>query len=209
VSGHIRVKICGITHPDDAQAAVDAGADLIGLNFVPGSPRELQIKVAAEIADRVAGQVERVAIFRDAMPDEIERVLRRVELERIQFHGSESEEDVEAIDLPVIKSIRGADPEAAEEYPGAILLLDHPSGPAGGGQAWNWSESLHLIEQGHDVILAGGLNPDNVGAVLGEFEDLLPWGVDVATGVEGDAPRKDPARVAAFVEAVRKVEASE
>jgi phosphoribosylanthranilate isomerase len=209
VSGHIRVKICGITHPDDAQAAVDAGADLIGLNFVPGSPRELQIKTAVEISDRVAGQVERVAIFRDAMPDEIERVLRRVELERLQFHGSESEEDVEAIDLPVIKSIRGADPEAAEAYPGTILLLDHPSGPAGSGQAWNWSESLHLIEQGHDVILAGGLNPDNVGAVLGEFEDLLPWGVDVATGVEGDAPRKDPVRVAAFVEAVRKIEASE
>ena len=111
MSGHIRVKICGITHADDAQAAVDAGADLIGLNFVPGSPRCLELRNAVEIAERVAGQVERVAVFQDAMPDEIERVLRRVDLERVQLHGEESEEDVEAIDLPVIKAIRGADAE--------------------------------------------------------------------------------------------------
>ena len=202
----IRIKICGIMHPDDARAALDAGADMIGLNFVLDSPRQLDLKTAAEIAEQVAGQVERVAVFRDALPEEIERVLRRVDLERVQLHGNESREDVEAIDLPVIKAIRGADIEAAETYPGTVLLVDHPTEGGGSGKTWNWSESAVLIEQGHDIILAGGLNPDNVGEILGGFEDLLPWGVDVATGVEGPDRRKDPLRMAAFVEAVRKSE---
>ncbi len=202
----VRLKICGITHPDDAQAAVDAGADLIGLNFVPGSPRLLDLKTAEVIAERVAGQVERVAVFRDALPDEVERVLRRVDLERVQLHGEESEEDVEAIDLPVIKAIRGADREAAERYPGTMLLLDHPTQGGGGGKVWDWKQASGLIERGHAVILAGGLDPDNFCATLGDFEDLLPWGVDVSTGVEAAGRRKDPAKVAAFIEAVRKAE---
>ena len=90
----VRVKICGITHPDDARAAVDAGADLIGVNFVPGSPRCVDLRTAEAICAAVSGGVERVAVFRDAAPDEIARVLRRAELERVQLHGSETEEDV-------------------------------------------------------------------------------------------------------------------
>ena len=206
MSGTIRIKICGITHPDDALAAVDAGADLIGLNFVPGSPRRLELKVAVEIAERVARQVERVAVFRDAEPVEIERVLRRVDLERVQLHGDESEEDVEAVDLPVIKALRGADVEAAEEYPGAILLLDHPDRGGGEGKPWNWSDASPLLELGHDVILAGGLDPTNVAQALDGLGELLPWGVDVASGVEGENHRVDPAKIAAFIRAVRLVE---
>jgi phosphoribosylanthranilate isomerase len=206
VSGRIRIKICGITHPEDAEAAVAAGADLIGLNFVPESPRCLDLNTAAEIAERVAGRVDRVAVFRDAAPEEIERVLRRVELERVQFHGSETEEEVEEVDLPVIKAIRGADVSAAEEYPGTILLLDHPTEGGGSGNPWNWSDATELIEMGVDAILAGGLDPDNVGEALRSLGDLLPWGVDVATGVEGDDCRKDPEKMARFVEAVRAAE---
>jgi phosphoribosylanthranilate isomerase len=209
VSGSIRIKICGIVHPDDAQAAVDGGADLIGLNFVPGTPRCLDLKQAAAIAERVAGRVERVAVFKDAPFDEIQRVLRRVEFERVQLHGEESEEDVEAVDLPVIKAIRGADVEAAEAYPGTLLLLDHPTEGGGSGKPWNWSDASELISRGFDLILAGGLTPENVGAALSELGDLLPWGVDVATGVEAESNRKDPARIAAFIEAVRKAESSE
>ena len=204
----VRIKVCGIIHPDDAEAAVDAGVDLVGLNFVPRTPRCLDLRRAEAIAERVAGRVERVAVFRDASWEEIERVIRRIEVERVQFHGDEPPEYVEQVDLPVIKALRGADREAAERYPGTILLLDHPTEGGGRGRAWNWSDATPLIDEGHDVILAGGLDPRNVGQVLADLGDLLPWGVDVATGVEGEGYRKDPAKIAAFIEAVRKAEAS-
>jgi len=202
----VRIKICGVIHPDDAEAALDAGADLIGLNFVPGSPRCLTLDAAEEIAERVAGRGERVAVFRDAGWDEIERVTRRIDVERIQLHGDETEQDVELLDYPVIKAVRGADRVAAETFPGTLLLLDHPTRGGGQGQSWNWAEAADLIAEGVDIILAGGLSPENVGQALEDLGDLLPWGVDVATGVEGAEYRKDAARMRAFVEAIREVE---
>lgn len=206
MTGSVRIKVCGITEPDAAIACVEAGVDLIGLNFVPGSPRRIDPRRGAEISQCVAGQIERVAVFRDLGWDEIERVLRQVDVERIQLHGDEDPEDVEQLDLPVVKAIRGADAEAAERYPGAILLLDHPTGEAGKGRPWEWSEAGTLIAAGYDVILSGGLNPENVGQALADLGDLLPWGVDVATGVEADGHRKDSALIKAFIEAVRRAE---
>lgn len=206
----VRIKICGITHPDDAIVAMEAGADLVGLNFVPGSARFLELDQAEAIAACIdPARTERVAIFQDAPPEEIERVLRRVEVERIQLHGDEPPEEVEALDLPVIKALRGADPEAAERYPGIILLLDHPTEGGGKGQPWDWSDAGALIATGYDVILAGGLDPDNVSQALDDVGDLLPWGIDVATGVESEPGRKDPARIEAFIEAVRRMEEAE
>jgi len=207
VSGNVRIKICGITHPDDAVAAVEAGADLIGLNFVPTSRRRIDPNRAAAICQAVEGSgVERVAVFQDQGWDEIERVLRRAEFERVQLHGSETEEEVELVELPVIKALPGADLELAEQYPGSMLLLDHPSEGGGRGNTWDWSEASALIEIGLDVILAGGLNPENVAQAIDGVGDIAPWGVDVATGVEGDDLRKDPGRMKAFVEAVRQAE---
>ncbi len=200
----VRIKVCGITHPDDAAAAVDAGVDLIGLNFVPDSPRCLGLDAAEKIAARVAGQTERVAVFKDAPWDQIQRVLRRVDVERVQFHGDETEEDIELVDYPVIKAVRGADREAAERYPSALLLLDHPTAGGGQGKSWDWSEAAELIAAGIDVIVAGGLAPENVGQALSALGDIPPWGVDVATGVEGASFRKDSAKIAAFVKAVRE-----
>ena len=203
----VRIKICGVMHPDDAVAAVEAGADLVGLNFVPESPRCLTLAQAEEIAKSIAdAPVERVAVFRNAAWDEIERVTRRVDLERVQFHGDETEEDIELVDFPVIKAVSGADREAAESFPGALLLLDHPTSGGGQGQVWDWTEASELIAEGVDLILAGGLDPDNVGDALERLGDLLPWGVDVATGVEGEAFRKSSEKMQAFVKAVRAVE---
>lgn len=204
----VRIKICGVLHPDDARAAVDAGADLVGLNFVPSSPRCLDLAQAEEIAAAVDGQIERVAIFQDAQPEEIARVLRRVDLERVQLHGDETEEECEDVDLPVIKALRGADMTAAEAYPGTLLLLDNPTAGGGQGKAWNWADASGLIDLGYDVILAGGLAPESVGEALDALGDLLPWGVDVATGVEGDDRRKDPDKIAAFIRAVREAAGS-
>jgi phosphoribosylanthranilate isomerase len=206
---NVRIKICGIIHPDDAESAIAAGADLLGLNFVPSSPRALDLKTAVAIVERVAGRVELVGVFQNAEREEIERVLRRVDLDRLQFHGEETEEQVESVDLPVIKAVRGADLEAAEQYPGTMLLLDHPTEGGGRGKPWKWSDAAELIESGHDVILGGGLDPDNVGGALADLGDLLPWGVDVASGVEGAAHRKDAEKIKRFVQAVRAAEAPE
>ena len=207
MSGNVRIKICGVKDVDDARVAVNAGADLVGVNFVPSSSRCVDIQTAESICEALADSpVEKVALFKDATWDEIEHVLRRVEFDRVQFHGEETEEEVESIDLPVIKAIRGADIEAAEAYPGTLLLLDHPSEGGGKGQAWDWSEATNIIELGYDVILAGGLTADNVGQALGDIGGMLPWGVDVATGVEVDG-RKDTARIEAFITAVQVAEA--
>lgn len=206
MSGNVRIKICGVGSPEDALAAVDAGADLIGINFVPSSPRCVDIHVAEAICEALADQpVETVALFQNASWDEMEHVLRRIDVDRVQLHGDETEEEVEIVDLPVIKAIRGADVEAAEEFPGTLLLLDHPHEGGGKGKSWDWSEAAEIIALGYDVILAGGLNPDNVGSALADIGGFMPWGVDVATGVESDG-RKDPELMRAFVAAVRAAE---
>ena len=207
MTGSVRIKICGVTNVEDALAAVEAGADLIGINFVEGSHRKVDVHQALEICEALEGHdVERVALFRNERWDVIDPILQRVPFERVQFHGDETEEEIEAIDLPTIKAIRGADHDAAETYPGSILLLDHPHEGGGAGQAWDWSEAQDLIEHGYDVIIAGGLTPDNVAEALADAGDIPPWGVDVATGVEDENRRKDPAKMRAFVEAVRQRE---
>jgi len=207
VTGSVRIKICGIMNAEDALEAVEAGADLIGINFVSGSPREVDPRQALEICEALEEHdVERVALFRDAAWDKIDGILRRVPFERVQFHGDETEEEIEAVDLPTIKAIRGADQEAAETYPGSILLLDHPHQGGGQGQTWDWREAEDLIAHGHDVIIAGGLTPENVAGALADVGEIPPWGVDVATGVEGANNRKDPGKMRAFVEAVRERE---
>jgi len=207
VSGSVRIKICGLRDPDEARAAVDAGADLVGLNFVASSPRCIDIRTAEAICEALAADaVERVAVFANPAWEDVDRVLRRVDFERVQLHGEETEEEVEAVDLPVIKAVRGADLETASSYPGALLLLDHPSEAAGSGMAWDWADASELIESGLDVILAGGLNPENVATALEGVGDLPPWGVDVASGCEDGQHRKDAARMGAFVKAVRSAE---
>ena len=207
MTGSVRIKICGVMDAEDALAAVEAGADLIGINFVEGSPRRVEVAQAIEICRAVEGvDVERVALFRNERWEVIDPILQRVPFERVQFHGDEGEDEIEAVDLPTIKAIRGADQEAAQTYPGSILLLDHPHHGGGQGQSWDWREAENLIENGYDVIIAGGLTPDNVAEALADVGDIPPWGVDVATGVENQDRRKDPEKIRAFVDAVRRRE---
>jgi len=211
----VRVKICGVVTPADALAAVEAGADLIGFNFVPESKRFISLEEAEAIHEALSDvEVETVALFRNATQDEVAKVLNVLLFDWVQFHGEESPEDVARIEFPAIKALRGADPEEAARFSNAVLLLDHPVESGGGGQDWDWSAARGLIEQGREVILAGGLHPGNVEAALRSLGGILPWAVDVASGVELDACKapadadtrpdgKDPAKMKAFVKAVR------
>jgi phosphoribosylanthranilate isomerase len=202
-----RVKICGITLCEDAQLAVDAGVDAIGLVFYEKSPRYVTNKQAAEISHLVPAFVSRVALFKDAEQQMIESVLEQVEIDLIQFHGSETAAYCEQFNWPYIKAIgmKGTEHDAdfliasAEKYHSAkALLLDgHAPGEAGGtGETFDWS-SISRVEK--PLVLAGGLNADNVRQAI---KIVQPYAVDVSSGVESAPGIKDKEKVAAFMEQV-------
>jgi tryptophan synthase beta chain len=195
------VKICGLTNRGDAEAALDAGADALGMVFAADSPRRVELGAAREISALAAGRAVRVGVFRDAARADVERVASEVPLDVVQLHGSESPEYAAALSFPVMKVLAGdasAEREAAR-YPGLELLLDHPSG-GGSGKAWDFGFARALAGRGRRVWIAGGLDPANVGAAL---RDASPYGVDASSSLESAPGRKDRAKVAAFVAAVR------
>lgn len=200
-----RTKICGITAIDDAQAAVAAGADAIGLVFYAKSSRCVTAAQAAEIARAVGPFVTTVGLFVDAAREEIEAVLQAVPLQLLQFHGHETPAFCASFKCPFIKAIRmadGVDVLAADrEYAaaGALgLLLDSysPAAPGGTGETFGWERIPANLQL--PLILAGGLSPENVGAAVAQVK---PYAVDVSSGVESAPGRKDSARIAAFVRA--------
>ncbi len=200
----IRVKICGITRVDDAVAADRAGADAIGLVFYPPSSRNISLEAGAEISASLTAFTTSVGLFVNPEPAEVDRVLSRVRLDRLQFHGDESEAFCRQFGVPYLKALRtrpGADLAAiAADYPSAsgILLDSYKPGVAGGtGETFDWRlipESLRST-----IILAGGLNPDNVGLAI---EQVRPAAVDVSGGVESAPGIKSEDRIRAFIEAV-------
>ncbi len=200
-----RVKICGITRPEDALAAANAGADAIGLVFYPDSPRAIDIATAWEILEVLPPFVTTVGLFVDAEPEWIEEILVEVPLDVLQFHGNESPEDCEQFAHPYIKAIRMR-PDTdlatiAKRYADAQgLLLDtyRPGVPGGTGEAFDWS----LAQQPCDkpIILAGGLTPDNVADAIAQVQ---PWAVDVSGGVEKEKGLKDSSKINAFMAAVK------
>ena len=202
-----RVKICGITRCEDAQLAVDAGADAIGLVFYEKSPRFVNIELAAEISRVIPAFVSRVALFKDAQQQMIESVLEQVEIDLIQFHGSETADYCEQFNRPYIKAIgmKGTEHDAdflitsARSYQSdkAILLDGHAPGEAGGtGESFDWT-SIAAVDK--PIVLAGGLTPANVKQAI----DLVhPFAVDVSSGVESSPGIKDKDKVAAFMKQV-------
>lgn len=201
-----RIKICGITRPADADAVVRSGADALGLNFAPESPRRVDLARACAIAGGVRGAVTRVGLFLDPEPDEVRRVLDSVELDALQFHGSEPGSLCRSFGLPFLKVVRVRKTlqlnVIEREYEDACcLLLDTwVAGIAGGtGQCFDWDLWPRAAKL--PLVLAGGLTPDNVAEAVAR---LAPWGVDVSGGVEGSTRgEKDADRIRRFVDAVR------
>jgi phosphoribosylanthranilate isomerase len=207
-----RIKICGVTLPDDAARVAAAGADFIGLNFWPRSKRYLAPERAAMIGAiaRGAGSAKLVGVFVDPDLADIQAIMARVDLDVIQLHGDESPDLVKQISLGLFRPVWKAvaigsmrDLEALDRWPAEALLLDAPSAGRGGAGArfdWNLAREARRRFPELDFVLAGGLTPDNVAVAI---ETVAPWAVDVASGVEAGPGVKDADKVDAFIGAVR------
>ena len=201
----VRSKICGITRMEDALAAVEAGADAIGLVFYAKSPRAVTVQQARAIIAGLPPFVTTVGLFVNASACELNETLDAVPLDMLQFHGDETPDECESYQRPYIKALRvkaGDDiASTCATYGGArgILLDTYVEGvPGGTGEAFDWS--LIPAGLGKPIILAGGLTPANVGAAI---EQVRPYAVDVSGGVEQGKGIKDHSRIRAFMQAVR------
>lgn len=195
------VKICGITSATDARAAVDAGADAIGVIFAP-SRRLVDVDEAREIVAAVPDDVLVVGVFRDHLVREVLEIVDAVGLRAAQLHGSETPRTSQAVHAAVpvlIRALPAGDPSLTEidQHGADIVLLDAPT--PGAGVAFDWSLVGDLTRR-HRVLLAGGLRPDTVADAV---RTVQPWGVDVASGVETSPGRKDHDAVRAFVAAAK------
>ena len=201
----IRVKICGITSIADAQVAVKAGADAIGLVFYERSPRAVSVDQARAIAASVGPFVTVVGLFVDANKTFVQDVLANVALHVLQFHGDESQEYCEQFQRPYMKAIRMR-PEldvqqAIDSYPSAAgVLLDayRPGVPGGTGETFDWQRVP--AESSRPIVLAGGLTPENVALAI---QSTHAYGVDVSGGVESSPGKKDPQKVEQFIHNAR------
>jgi phosphoribosylanthranilate isomerase len=199
------VKICGITRVEDALVAARAGAHAIGMVFAPQSPRRIEAATAAGIVAALPPFVTPVALFVDQEPGEIRRIIGQARPQLLQFHGDETAAFCASFDLPYIKAVRvrpGVDLlQYARQYRTAKgLLLDaFVEGNQGGtGSAFDWT--LIPRELPLPVVLAGGLDPGNVGEAI---RRVRPAAVDVSSGVEAAKGIKDAAKVAAFIRGAR------
>jgi len=203
-----RIKICGITRPEDAAAAVYAGADAIGLVFFEKSPRHVQMDQAVDIVSGLPPFVTVVALFVDAVASLVNEVLKQTPIDLLQFHGAEDPQQCTSFGRPYIKAIPmrdGVDLHAeAKRYGSAAgLLLDsYTPGLAGGsGREFAWQRIPGDLKK--PVVLAGGLTPSNVATAIRQVQ---PYAVDVSSGVESQPGIKDRDRINAFIKAVNMKE---
>ena len=200
------IKICGITSVEDALLAVAAGADALGLNFVPSSRRVVDRATAAHINETVGDLVELVAVVADRSRADLEDLREATGIRWLQLHGAEAPADLDLLLPEAFKAVAigsAADAQQAARFGGSRLLLDAktPGELGGSGQRFDWTLALALAKE-RDLIVAGGLAPDNVAEAV---RVLQPFGVDVASGVEvpGNPRKKDETKLRAFVSAVR------
>lgn len=202
-----RIKICGITRPQDGQAAARAGADAVGFVFYRPSPRYVSPASAVELRDALPPFVETVALFVNPAREEVEDVLRTVRPSILQFHGEETPEFCARFGTPWLKACRvraGVDLlEYLRAYVGAAGWLADAfvEGYGGAGQSFDWA--LIPAERERPLILSGGLTRDNVGQAI---RMVKPWAVDVSSGVESTKGIKDAAKIVAFIQEVRNAD---
>ena len=198
----VQVKICGVCAAADALAAAEAGADLLGFHFC-SSRRRVTPEEAKSIVEGLSTRPLIAGVFIDERPDEVRQIADFVGLDLLQLHGSELP-GFEA-GRPVMKVLKVKDHAIphAEDWPDPVMLDSWSADQRGGtGLTWDWDLARSLIST-RQVFIAGGLEPGNVGKVV---SSIRPYGVDVSSGVEASVRVKDPARMRAFVLAVRRAE---
>jgi phosphoribosylanthranilate isomerase len=199
------VKICGITNLEDALAAVDAGADALGFNFYPRSPRFIAPRDARGIIEQLPGAVLSVGVFvNESEPEQVARIADLAGLKAVQLHGDESPQYCRKLrDRFVIKALRvgvSFAPQSVKEYEANALLLDAFAGDARGGtgRVIDWSIARQVRELVPQLFLAGGLSVENVAEAITIVE---PYAVDACSSLEQKPGRKDAGRVRAFIAA--------
>ncbi len=192
------VKICGITSEEDALLAVAMGADAVGFIFAPSS-RQIAPVRAGDIAKRLPPEVLTVGVFRDASPARVIDITHKAGLKAVQLHGAETVDQVHEVraSIPyVIKAFPAGSSKLKklDDYWCDAVLVDSPT--PGSGETFDWSLAKQAAYRSPRMILAGGLNPDNVAEAIAT---VRPWGVDVASGVESSPGNKDPRLIRAFI----------
>jgi phosphoribosylanthranilate isomerase len=204
-----RIKVCGITCKEDARTAVAAGADAIGFIFVEQSPRLVQPDMVRSITAELPPFVDRVGVFRDEEIDVVKEIVHYCQLSVVQLHGSESPDYCRKFTLPVIKAFSIRSETGGEELApygevvrGFLLDTYHKDMAGGTGSVFDW-KLVDQVKPPGPVILAGGLNPENVGEAI---RQVKPFAVDVNSGVEYQAGRKDADKLKCFAYEVRKAD---
>ncbi len=201
------LKICGLTREEDALFAAEYGADFLGFIFVPSTPRFIEPERAAEIAARVKERENPpkiVGVFRDSSPEYVKEIAALVGLDVAQLHGNETDEDVQRLEMPVIKTFRVGDtlPDTTAHPSAAWLLFDtfDERRTGGTGRRFDWS-LLSLYSRSKPFFLSGGIGSDNVGAAVSL---VRPDGLDVSSSVESEPGVKDHAKLQQLLERVKR-----
>ena len=188
----VKVKICGVTNYQDASAAVDMGADLLGFNFYPESPRFVSPEKATEIINRLPGFIDIAGVFVNASFEQIQKTINQCQLNWVQLHGDESPQFCQSflsLNVRTMKALRVKDQtdiERADDFFTDAILLDafNPEKYGGTGIVFDWNIIGHI---GKRVFLAGGINPDNAADAV----ELGVYGIDVCSGIEAEPGKKD------------------